>query len=284
MSSSIASSSSSLSSLTATPLNLYRVSLPNYTTERYYILSEIEECSDIVTLEELSSNKQDYDDRKIDVIHFLWDQTNESVVDFINRIGKFVDGLTKLETKKKVLSTVQILTDENHKKVLVGDILLPHEIELKHKFEESIKAVIECLKSVSYVTKVAVSDHSSSTAALESGHDWVISVIEQAGLQQATKEKMGRLLVGDRSDCLGFDDREPDAENNVFQVLYSSKSDYDIQQICRTVADAMRGRKDEYQKPVPIGKAQYNYIINWVILLIAVAIAIYLSGFSTRPL
>ena len=266
--------------------SLHRKELPNYTTERYYLLSEIGEWSDIVTIDEVSNSNniigQPYK-QTIDVFHFLWNYRKESLSSFVDRTQKSIASLLP-EVKKTALVTVQVLTNDSDLK--------------NQQIERDILQLLQYLDSVFFLSQVAVSDRTSSTAALEYGHDWVVNVVTQIGQRQrrgggggGRKKIRGRLLVIDKGDCLGLDDREPDAENNVSQALYSSISAEESERLCRAMAesdtslesdtsvDRVDGSRSPQGAPTT---AKSSYILNWVILLVAIAVAASLSGFTTK--
>jgi hypothetical protein len=259
--------------------SLYRKNLPSYTTERYYLLSEIEEWSHIVTLNELSTSF--HTKKTIDVFHFIWNQRTESLSNFIDRTEKSIVNVLP-DIKKNALVTVQILTDETHRKALADDSF-SYKPELRKQFERDIVNLLQYLENnMFYLAQVAVSDRTSSTTALEYGHDWVVSIAKHRRIGQREK-KIGRLIVNERSDCMGLDsDREPDAEKDVFQVLYSSLSTEETQRLCWAMVDTTSMEQGGVMNPTTTTAAKSNYFLNWVILVAAVAVAAYLSGFTTK--
>ena len=64
---------------------MFSKALPNYTTERYYLLSEIEQRSQIINFKDNSDHLSETKSSSITIFYLLYDHGNENAGDFLKK-------------------------------------------------------------------------------------------------------------------------------------------------------------------------------------------------------
>lgn len=176
--------------------------LPNYTTERYYLISEIEqETDDIICLDEYSLNIIDnkLNDGRLIVVYILWKYCcgSEDLRNSLNNVT------SHLKSQQKVLLVIETLLpekgywNESTKSNITNELLT---IQTLYHFGCIVFGISDC----------------AIGPALEAGLDCILEV---------KPEHKSSIILQRRSDLLGHDENlEPDAQSNVFQILLSKKN------------------------------------------------------------
>lgn len=198
--------------------------LPNYTAERYYLLSEIEQKVIYVFNAEFEPNDY-FPPANFGVVYCLYDSSTP--------FEKFQEDATTLITKsEKFISNFE-------------DSLLSVEVYLKgtdfNTFRPQLQAMLKWLNATFQFGCVAlgVSDSSAGTAALNKCHDFIEFLYDREA------EKMHSAIsfvASDRKQLLGHDPkREPDAKAGLFQALcYDlSHQKYSMEEWYRNCKDHM---------------------------------------------
>ena len=64
---------------------MFSKALPNYTTERYYLLSEIEQRSQIINFKDNSDHLSETKSSSITIFYLLYDHGNENAGNFLKK-------------------------------------------------------------------------------------------------------------------------------------------------------------------------------------------------------
>lgn len=190
--------------------------LPSYTSERFYLLSEIEQRSRFVSFDDAISLK-DLGTPRFCYFYGLWDLGRTSVADF----KEYLDSLLRLGAASR---------DEGHYNVLSVEVLLSQEKWGSDCKDE--KAIIsvhrwvlqnypQLIKNVVF----GISDKVSGTPALEAILDCILN--QDKGPTMASPSPAIHVLIAPARDTfLGHDStREPDAESGVFQALLYNREE-----------------------------------------------------------
>ena len=195
------------------------VRLPEFTTERYYILSELEQkVSSFVYLDETSAADKSHHHHhgSFNSYYLLWNLSNMTSVDHHhhhhrNSVKSDIDSLFKHDDDD----------DDRHS----GNNLLSIEVLLGHRNDwDSVKVLVNDTvqwiastyhNTISYVV-VGVADDAAATPALESILDYYNKIYSDDLL----RDHNVRVIGLSRSSFLGHGiDQSPDAKSGVFQLL-----------------------------------------------------------------
>ena len=169
----------------------------SYTTERYYLLSEIGEISEIKSMNQIE-NKQDnkfiqkYNIFKFTAFYLLWNTMSESAKEFKLRVSKFVNS-TLIHIQNESSSKLHSNEHNQNSFVFVVEILISkyainqvtnndnnkHQSKLHDTIDEIIgKTLVDLVKSYPIFQSVhfGISDRISSTIALEAAYNWFTSL------------------------------------------------------------------------------------------------------------
>lgn len=184
--------------------------LPNYSCERYYLLSEIEQRAELVFIDEPESKNNELrstQNPRIDVMFLLWNAA---------------DGL---ETVKM---NIQKVLDRHpsclSRCLIVVECLVASEKEFLTEVKDEIESLFKwankvCPESFLFV---GVSDKPTGTPGLEKVEDFLKFTVAAASGTAGNIRFLGVM----RQDCLGHDPvREPDGGNDVYQVLCCSSAE-----------------------------------------------------------
>ena len=171
-----------------TPSMLYTKYLPQYTTEKYYLISELELFADLLSIndiiKETDQNNKNSNINKCNAIYILWDYQTESYESFQSRVNQFITQLTdnNINTNHTIMS-IQILIPSSLKDELssltspnltgpntINNILLSQLYELHNVYNKRNQLIV-----------FGISDNVSSTIALEFIYDW-FTMIRQTSL------------------------------------------------------------------------------------------------------
>lgn len=227
---------------------LYVRELPPYTTERYYILSEIEQAADF-DFSFQASDGQVYPDEEEDKKWFyyvLWDVNDglnglkddlhklcghkrgkgggcslggdeeEEDGEFFNRAQHFlgIEVLASKESQEKLDARIRAGTSSERN----GDARGAKDSGAEHEVEKAYKWIQETYPHLDFVA-FGTSDKLSGTPAVEILQQIICFAYRSIDL---SKKKVRVLRM---EALLGFDeDREPDAESDVTQALYTSRA------------------------------------------------------------
>lgn len=183
---------------------------PQYTTEKYYLLSELEEIVALCGLQDVAESSETQTQFSYYALYILWNQAAEPLETFLVRLQTFINSfkaIPKVPPVEQIICSIQTLLMQN----------------------EDFTATIEmCLNNVAkhgfYTVFIGVSDKPSSTVALEAVHDWfnAIGIATGGSLTASGGSKTCALVAPKKEEFLGFEDGEPDADSDVFQALCCS--------------------------------------------------------------
>ena len=256
--------------------SMYTKYLPQYTTEKYYLISELELFADLLSIndiiKETDQNNKNSNINKCNAIYILWDYQTESYESFQSRVNQFVTQLTdnNINTNNTIMS-IQILIPSSLKDELsyltgpntINNILLSQLYELHNVYNKRNQLIV-----------FGISDNISSTIALEFIHDW-FTMIRQTSLttlidstinsntgtsttitdnntsatsaaklenKRQIKPKISlnyRLIAQNEYDYLGFHDDEPDADSGAFQLVCAYSTNINNKQCIQTLINTM---------------------------------------------
>eukprot|EP01041_Mallomonas_annulata_P000147 gene147-248_t len=183
--------------------------LPKYTTERYYLLSELEDCSLFVesldTLKISGECYMDWNDKCNKTLFVVYLLCTDKELKFLGEIAKVMFGSSHRDHSNKIFVVEAIQEqagqmDQDLKTLLESSV---HEIRSNHQ--------LGCVV-------VGVSDHTSGVPALEVA----VKCIQHVPYRSA------RVLALKDSHFLGNNpDGEPDAVSGVNQCLTASSNPYE---------------------------------------------------------
>lgn len=190
-------------------MSVYISSLPEYTTERYYLLSELEEClKDIDYLNEMN----------IHVDYYMNFPSNKSSVVVMYLLWRKATGISNLNASLQ--SLLGDRTRDHSNKSLIIEVLINSSNRKTATYKQEIidelcLVLINIKKSYDIgCVCLGISDHTSGTPALE----MVVKCV------QCATNKTVRLYCARRIELLGFDtNNEPDATSNVFQLILATE-------------------------------------------------------------
>lgn len=185
--------------------------LQSYSSERYYLLSEIEQSVHFVFLDEpesKSSEQVSTQNPLIDVIYLLW---------------KSEDGWEILK------SNIQKILDRHpsclSRCLIVVECLSRNEEEFETDVKDQLERIFKWADKAFPDSPlfVGVSDKASGTPGLEKVEEFIKFTVASA----PTAAGSIRLIGITRQECLGHDPvREPDADSGLFQVLVNSSPEH----------------------------------------------------------
>ena len=210
--------------------------LPTYTSERYYLLSEIEQrCIFNYLHEEDGDGQQAPATNSSEVMHeafyLLWDlrvTSTQTEAQFRAAVSALLDGPNRRADAATSLLAVEALVDKKDEGVVNNNVDV---------VRECLHANIEWIKSVHRVgcVYVGVADHPAGAPALEAVMDYATIIdnhyhlgngvmMMRSGTGMGTGAVRPRVRVGGvrQAHFLGHDPtREPDAASNIFQVPHA---------------------------------------------------------------
>lgn len=178
--------------------------LATYSSERYYLLSEIEQRAEFLFIDEPDSKEkecQSTQNPRINTVYMLWD-AKDDVLLLKNNIKKILELFPCCQSRCMV--TV--------------DCLVTSERDFDTVVKDQIEELFAWAKNhyPDIFIFVGVADKPSGTPGLEKLEDFMKNAVEAAPGVTGNFRVIGMT----RRDCLGHDpDREPDADSDVFQVL-----------------------------------------------------------------
>ena len=228
---------------------LYRRELPGYTTERYYILSEIEQAASFDFSYEASDGQgysADVEEDKKYFYYVLWDAEKglNSLKSDISKLcgqisrkreGKSAESDEKEEdseffNRAKYFMGIEVLVSKESQAMLdkrvrtgsnsegTSEIKSTPASHTEHEIEKAHKWIQETYQHVDFVA-FGTSDKVSGTPAIEILQQIVCFAYRNID----PSNKMVRVLRMEA--LLGHDEnREPDAESDVTQALYTSRA------------------------------------------------------------
>jgi hypothetical protein len=186
-------------------MSLYRQDLPSYTSERYFLLSEIEENCAIMSLDSAAtSSALAAIDSSVDVcfLYTVW-----SLADGKNEL---IQTLSRIHGQ--IVSIAPVLVIETYS-------TQPNEDGALMQLEEALKCIYESFPSWNKVNILfSVSNDMNACPGLEFIYDCAVDYIK-------TDQCTLRVIVEDPSIALGSLNHEPDAINGVVQYLLSNEID-----------------------------------------------------------
>ena len=185
--------------------------LPSYSSERYYLLSEIEQRVTFVFLDEPESKSSEQVSTQnpiIDVIYLLWN-SSEGWEMLKSNIQKVLERYPSCLSR--CLIVVECLTSSKEE----------FETEVTDQLDRIFKWADKSFPDSALF--VGVADKAAGTPGLEKVEEFV--KFTNASAPGVTSNI--RLIGLTRQECLGHDPvREPDAESGLFQVLVCSSLEH----------------------------------------------------------
>ena len=219
--------------------------LPNYSAERYYLLSEIEDRGVVAILDEENTSSlitASNAEEALGVIYVLWNMSDHNSDDLIRQKIKTITSksffqaerfLVVLEVlirakdiypdcKERVHSLIEWFHSEHHRGCIIAGI------SDKSAGTPALEKCLEMFQLLSSEAAEAATAAAAAALATDSAH------LSQVQVEELAKETLKRsrkllLVAATRQECLGHDpQREPDAAEGVFQrICHKSSDQYD---------------------------------------------------------
>lgn len=192
--------------------------LSNYSTERYYILSELEQKLEMRFLDEapalLETNNKTPAKQVISplqIVYKLWIYKSHPLSELLLGIK------TLLDSVQQPVNTSTLC--------LVIDLLLPPGKRIEGNLYDEMKSVLSHELVTKYVDCMVVIAAFDNVAACP-GLEFCFNCTQQISPGYISDDLVGILIVQSRSEMLGADpDREPDAVNEVYQAYCTCEVD-----------------------------------------------------------
>jgi hypothetical protein len=254
-------------------LKMFIRKYPRYTTERYYLLSELGEIALFSTFDECTNMES-----RFIAIHFLGGPELQSLEEFVKKVNDCIQPFESvLET---TVCTVQILIPFSTEEELIQS----KEYEIVNKCFLDLKT-----KPFAGVF-MGISNGKSSTVALECIFEWFIELRKLAHIR-STDIKIGQVIVPIQSDLLGFEDNGPDAQSDVFQMAWISHDPSEINKVANTVMNSTHGQsvirqlsQEHTNRNQTVQKPQFELLQQlgmWVAILIII-VGLFINCFQIK--
>ena len=223
-------------------------SLESYGTERYYLLSEIEQKSTYVFVDEPAFGEETIK-RPLALNYLLHDLTkniaHDSVSDSHNDNNNDDTVAFQSRIQQAFARTLEYTKDPDLSHfVAFIELLIPKETKWEEVSKDRVSAMlvaaqesISKLKNNTQVTIIfGVTDDTTGTPALSK----INNFLDELGRRGLGTSDVN--VIGNRSDFMGFDHSlEPDTNSNIFQVLcYEQKNG--VEDICADLIGTLRAR------------------------------------------
>lgn len=179
--------------------------LPSYTSERYYLLSELEQRMKFIFLDEMANTTLP-DNLGNLYYYLLWDMRQYGVDAIITRLGALLN--SPLKSQRRMLS-LEVMISEGAQ-------------TLNCSHNESVLSVYRWIQANApefTIVVFGIADKVSGTPALE-------AIFECTKKNAVIRSDF--LVVSTRDALLGHDqNRDPDADNDLYQALLYSANDSD---------------------------------------------------------
>jgi PHP family Zn ribbon phosphoesterase len=194
--------------------------LPNYSAEKFYVLSELEQKCNFLYLNPLSEEENENT------------QFNNTTQVSVNAIMTFLYVIWSGSDYEELISTlqqyIQAFRNATSQDVDISSccviILVGKEEFYSAKFQSFLLQAIEQIHQriqIKFVT-LAITDHSASLPGLEKCHD----LIERILPGYSSLEKIANIITNNPMTLLGHDHtHEPDAVSGIFQALCYNNDD-----------------------------------------------------------
>jgi hypothetical protein len=192
--------------------------LSSYSTERYYLLSELEQKFQMRFLDEAPPSPKNDSQTSIakivsplHLVYKLWIYGSCPLSDLMTNI------ITLLDSIQKPLDTVTLC--------MVIDIFLPSGKKLEGDLYNQVKSILSHELFLRYGDCPVVIGAFDNAAACP-GLEFCFHCAQQISPGYSSDDMVGLLIAQSRSEMLGAEpDREPDAVNEVYQVYCTHEAD-----------------------------------------------------------
>jgi hypothetical protein len=265
---------------------------PEYTTERYSVLADLEQRAEFIAVNELDTEsiggttndptdgpaKQDFR-----FIYILWDlrelcidQESYLVQSLLNKVELVLKSL-KLNTKdcERIMLSVEVITSH----IFEGSVW-PRPSVIDTVVSDAFTAVQTRFR-FGYILFGIADDVGSSTALTA-----VLRCVEKIGsdisplrgrLQYGDSVKIGNIFIMDRSELLGFaKNRDPDAVSGVFQAWVRSMDDGGLNRWTAELANTTNRVFDvsRERRPASLGRSLWALV---PVVAFAIIYRVYLN-------
>lgn len=211
---------------------MHRTTLPNYTSERYYLLSEIEERAELIYITKRhSSDSEEIDEKNVTsdgrfslskhvAIYLVW-KASSGIAELSSSVDKVLayfkeNKVDVLNIRDSILCVEVYLksTEENDDGIQKPTDVTDEDLQAAFNF------LNQKLGHIGY-TVMGITNHPAGTCALETVMDYCTAFIPQIN-----SEVYVSVVCVNAYDFLGFEgDAEPDAVSGVQQYLLASSSE-----------------------------------------------------------
>lgn len=245
--------------------------LSSYSTERYYLLSELEQKYRMKFLDEAPSPTVKKDDQTskgevtstLTIAYKLWIYDSCPILELLTSIAILLDSIQKPADSLTLCVVIDLLLSPGKK--LEGDLYVEVKSLLSH---ELFKSYWDCLLVIGAFDNVAACP----------GLEFCFHCIEQISPGYSSDDMVGLLIAQSRSEMLGAEpDREPDAVNEVYQAYCTREVD-SIENFFKRLSNEF-GKKNKASHKI-VSKER-GFSIFPPIVLIALLFALIFAFFPT---
>lgn len=184
-------------------------SLPSYGTERYYLLSEIEQKTTFCFLDEPDKNSSKT--RPFSLSYLIYNYSSNNIESFIHHLNS-------------ILEKAQNATEHKDSIIVFADVLIPKNAKWTGDYEDKISSLLELALKASTKEEernialvFGVTDDITGTPGLNKANEYLDAI----GRSVAKICSDDIYMIGyTRVEFMGFDSTlEPDAGADIFQAL-----------------------------------------------------------------
>jgi hypothetical protein len=237
---------------------MYEQTLPNYTAERYYLISEIEQKAVIYSSEFSNENDAKHNETLIlTILYVLWNAAEDSNAETtIDKISTMLD-----------FSKEHNYTSSNT--LVVIDALIGNQEVWNQEMKSKIEILLNRLHWLPGVTCVVigVTDNLGAMPGMEKCQELIEAI--HPGFLDYPRDIC--FITYTQTEMLGHDPKlEPDAKSGVFQVLCWLYTDEDKQLLDKIQSSSVKPLPNLIQ-PDYMMSMPYPYLLSVMALLVAIA-------------
>jgi hypothetical protein len=242
--------------------------LPEYGTERYYLLSELEQLTEFRYLTPPSTLPRALETAVV-TYHFLWDSRNVDYETILQQIqSAFNDDEYGVLDRQRSSLCLQILvnrtTEDDWEHSKEKDTIY----RLYHELDKSMGVAL---------IQFGVADSAGADAALEGLHQWLEIAARKF---PECKQRLCTICAPSAVQLLGFDpNREPDAVSGVFQLVISSMTQDEILRWLEGIIHANPSLSTPLADSYPFSSSRLSIVAAWLALIGVLSVLVCLANY-----
>jgi hypothetical protein len=198
--------------------------LPNYSSERYYLLSEIEQKCKVLNLDTMKYHIQPHEKFSIAVYYLLWNVTT-----FDPKLNNGQNLIEDLIDKFEILKeTTEGMMSQESCKLIIVEVLISKRNQNEKNYFLLCESLLEILEQKHNTVNVCLGlcDNIAGTPGLEKTLDYLISLQPHSSINELFPPNENIFIIAVESkEFLGHDPfRDPDAASNLVQFICYHKN------------------------------------------------------------